>query len=170
MSGQTHSSHPASDDGERLLRDGSTGLDGRVRNDPRHAEDRLLSDDLPTNWWRTPCDVGTGMVLFESDAVHRERARLIESLARISLDVGEFRRSKIASGDSHAKALYEQAAAALELVDRIRRTIREDMLADLPERGTASDWPEKLDDLDVHAQQAANRATLALREHLCERQ
>ncbi|MFK4084010.1 hypothetical protein ACI2LF_07875 [Kribbella sp. NPDC020789] len=76
-------------------------LQGSVREILRDPDRRLLKEKLGGGWWKTPYDLRTSMLLFESDAVRAERGVLAECLSAIALvlDVGPGRRS--------AKARYD---------------------------------------------------------------
>lgn len=143
-------------------------LQGSVRETLRDPEERLLRDDLPGGWWKTPYELRTSMLLFESDAVRTERGTLAESLSAIAMALAMSRRDA-RQDPSLRDGLRREADEALEQIDVITRRIRADMRAGLDGRNGEPDWTEELGELDAHAKTESAAGVEAMRQALLMR-
>ncbi|MFD3405245.1 hypothetical protein ACFWUU_31455 [Kribbella sp. NPDC058693] len=143
-------------------------LQGAVREVLRDPDERLFKGEVPGGWWKTPYDLRTSMVLFESDEVRKERGTLAESLSALVHVIDIIERDP----EKHPTVrdgLRREADEALQQIDVITRTIRGDMRAGVDGRSSQPDWTEELGELDVYAKAESARLTERLLQALSNR-
>jgi hypothetical protein len=137
-------------------------LQGSVREILRNPEQSILKGEIAGGWWKTPYELRTSMLLFESDAVRAERGTLAESLSAIVM-VLDISRGDARQRPSVQDGLRREADEALAQIDVIIGTIRADMRAGLGESSADPNWIEELGELDARAKTESTRAVEAMR-------